>query len=161
MRSAIDNSFLDCPVESYFTPQVVCKWVQSFRSDLEMLTGYLKRALIPFHLSTTRSGLVNDAEYSSDGFDWRLNDFAYKSEQQSTSLPHRAWRRHSAVLTLAREMSEPQTDIKDIPESNTQDVVACCETMHCNVCEINRLPIWASSFSDMGLIDSDNSIDLH
>ena len=84
MRSAVHDTFIDCPVESYFTPPVICKLVQTFRAELETLTAYVKRTLTPSYLNAICYTGIADAGDSDDGFDWRLNDFSYESECVTT-----------------------------------------------------------------------------
>ena len=93
MKSVMSPVVLDCPVSSPLAV-TVCKWFQVCRNGLagfaETCMYGMKRKSLP-------------VEEQEDGFDWRLNEFVYE-EEYSHSLPLRAWKRHSAMLVMAREM---------------------------------------------------------
>lgn len=104
MRSSVPHAFIDSQSESLLASPAIGKWLHLYRTNLQHLADRVKRVLDICLGCTPASIATAYSEYSTDDFDWRLNELAY-NEGQHRCLTPRAWKRHSAVLTLVRDVS--------------------------------------------------------
>jgi len=111
MRSAVPHEFIDPQSEPQLVLPAIGKWLHRCRTCLEHLTGRVKQLLDTAPECTSASIATAYSEFATDDFDWCLNELAYR-EGQYCYLTTRAWKRHGAILTLARDVSL-QTHFQD------------------------------------------------
>ena len=77
-------------------------------------------------------------------------------------IPSRVWQRRSELITAieeqqeaARQMAEAQVNIAPICQVQSTVEKANCSSCSFNVVQVRCLPVWASNFSDMGIIEQE------
>jgi len=83
-----------------------------------------------------------------------------KQDLRHQHIPSRVWQRRSALITLLEEHQEVTRvvdEINVVPVSHVESETAQSASSSCsfNVLQVRCLPVWASNFSDMGVIEQE------
>ena len=88
----------------------------------------------------------------------QASDNAFRGRHQN--VPSRVWQRRSAILTMLEQQREAEPEDKTLQAEHCVSLSSVekktVETVYnFNVLRIQCLPVWASNFSDLGLVEQE------
>ncbi|WP_455201182.1 hypothetical protein [Kaarinaea lacus] len=177
IKTNAENMWLELDVveEKHAARISVGPWISKGRNFFRHLFRLFRVAPGKVTAGIISTFIINDEQKSKDAKRNIKDEFYFRKFEARRNIPHRTWKRHSALLHYHQQQTRQQ-QVKALSPGHESDFQAEAVTeaerqaalnidtpavnnlrLSFRVKSIRLLPIWASALSDLSLIEDDLS----